>query len=156
MNTNEFIEFIENSHLRCLIWHFDDCPLQEIAQLQPEISIDKNDEILSAIRCFVVLHKAGSAENIIPQNMIEEFEIFSLNSGYQIYNCRDDFLIEKRRMKGASGARRICLSFIFSSNYFFSPLLCDIYQYAIFIDRKFISIFKMLKTLGFCYRSNFL
>lgn len=84
MITSEFIEFIEKNHLPCLIWNFGDCPLQEVAHLAPELSIEKNGEILSAIRCYVVLHKIGYGGDIIPRNMMEEFERFSLDNDYQI------------------------------------------------------------------------
>jgi hypothetical protein len=84
MTTKGFIEFIEVNHLPGLIWYFGVCPLREIAGLQPEISIEKNGEILSAVRCYVVLHRPGNGEDIIPQNMIEEFETFPMDNGYQI------------------------------------------------------------------------
>jgi hypothetical protein len=84
MTTSEFIEFIENNQLPCLIWNFGNCPLKEIADLAPELSIEKNGDIISAIRCYVVLHKPGIGDDLIPQNMIEEFERFSIHDGYQI------------------------------------------------------------------------
>lgn len=84
MTTSEFIEFIETNRLPCLIGYFGDCPLQEVAHLAPELSIEKNGEILSAIRCYVVLHKIGDENDIIPRNTIDEFETFSLHNGYQI------------------------------------------------------------------------
>lgn len=84
MTTSEFIEFIEKYRLPCLIWNFGDCPLQEVAHLVPELSIEKNGEILSAVRCYVVLHKTGHGDDLIPRNMMEEFETFSLYDDYQI------------------------------------------------------------------------
>jgi hypothetical protein len=58
--------------------------LQEVADLAPELSIKKNGEILSAICCYVVLHKPRNGDDIIPQKMIEEFERFPIHNGYQI------------------------------------------------------------------------
>jgi hypothetical protein len=67
-----------------LLWNFDNCPLKEVKNLQNELTIEKDGEIKNAIRCYVVLHKEREGNEIIPQNMIDEFEVFDIDKDYKI------------------------------------------------------------------------
>jgi hypothetical protein len=79
-----FIDFIEENRLPGILWNFDDCPLEEVEQLTNELTIEKDGEIKKAIRCNVILHKEDEGQEIIPQNMIEEYEEFVIGGGYKL------------------------------------------------------------------------
>jgi hypothetical protein len=79
-----YINFIESNKLPGLIWNFSECPLDVVKNFEGELAIEKNGEIKNAIRCYVILHKNGEGDEIIPKNMIDEFEEFQLEQNYKI------------------------------------------------------------------------
>lgn len=83
-SVQKYIKIIEENNLPGLLWNFDSCPLKEIRNLQSELTIEKDGEIKNAIRCYVVLHKESGGVEIIPQNMIDEFEVFDIFKNYKI------------------------------------------------------------------------
>jgi hypothetical protein len=79
-----FIDFIEKNNLPGILWNFDDCPLEQVKKLENELTIEKDGEIKKAIRCYVILHKENEGQEIIPQNMIEEYEEFFVGQEYKL------------------------------------------------------------------------